>query len=66
LKGSAANLGALRVAEVALELEQLAEREALDESGEVLDDLVTALAEAAAALDGYQLDAASADEAWSA
>jgi len=66
LKGSAANLGAVRVAAHALELEQLAEDENLDLAGDVLDDLTDALAEAAVALGGYRLDAGSADEIRSA
>jgi PAS domain S-box-containing protein len=55
LKGSAANLGAMRVAGLALELEQVAESGRIDEAGELVDELATALAEAAVALGDHEL-----------
>jgi signal transduction histidine kinase/CheY-like chemotaxis protein len=57
LKGSAANLGALRVAELARHLEELAEADRLEDAEAVLDDLVDALDEASTGLADYQLAA---------
>jgi PAS domain S-box-containing protein len=62
LKGSAANLGAVRVAELALEVELLAESDRPGEAGPVVEQLAAALAEACAALRGYRLDAPSVAE----
>ena len=62
LKGSAANLGALRVAELALELELLAESGRLCDAGRVVDELDVALVDACAALRDYRLEAGSVDE----
>jgi CheY-like chemotaxis protein len=55
LKGSAANLGAVRVAELALELEQRAHEGALDGADRYVDELAAELDAASAALTGYQL-----------
>lgn len=65
LKGSAANLGALRVAELALSLEMLAE-EGLAVSGQthaavLLEELATELAGAKVALADYRLDSETED-----
>jgi HPt (histidine-containing phosphotransfer) domain-containing protein len=57
LKGSAANLGALRAAELARHLEELAEADRLEDAEAVLDDLVDALDEASTGLADYQLAA---------
>ena len=65
LKGSAANLGARRVAELAFDVERLAEDGRLDEAGCVLDDLAPALHEVCAALESYRFSA-GVDEARSA
>jgi len=66
LKGSAANLGALRVAELALEVELLAEGGRLAEAEPVVDELGAAVVDACAALRDYRLDAGSVDEACTA
>jgi PAS domain S-box-containing protein len=55
LKGSAANLGAERVAEVALALEQQSESEDLDAAGATLVQLAGELDDAVAALRAYRL-----------
>ena len=65
LKGSAANLGAVRVAALALELEQAAESGRLDGAGDLVEALATALAEAAVALGDQEL-AQLVGEAYSA
>jgi CheY-like chemotaxis protein len=57
LKGSAANLGALRVAALAFELERLGEDGELDEAPAVLDELASALEAAAAELESYRFRA---------
>ena len=56
LKGAAANLGALRVADVALEVELLAEEERLPEVAPLLGRLSAALEAACARLADYRLD----------
>jgi signal transduction histidine kinase/HPt (histidine-containing phosphotransfer) domain-containing protein/ActR/RegA family two-component response regulator len=56
LKGSAANLGAARVAELALELELLAEDSLLGPAAQALEELAVAGEAACAALTGYRLD----------
>jgi len=56
LKGSAANLGARRVAEVALGLEHLGDSHCLDGAAELVDLLAAALAEAAVELADYRLE----------
>jgi CheY-like chemotaxis protein len=66
LKGSAANLGARRVAELALEVELLAESGRLADGERVVVALGAALGEACAALRDYRLEAASVDEACTA
>jgi PAS domain S-box-containing protein len=66
LKGSAANLGAIHVAELALELETLAEDERLAEADAVLDELAEALLDAGRSLRAYQLHPGSVDQAYSA
>jgi HPt (histidine-containing phosphotransfer) domain-containing protein len=66
LKGSAANLGAARVAELALEVELLAEDSRLAEAAPVVDQLHAALDEATGALRDYRLDAGSVDESCTA
>jgi PAS domain S-box-containing protein len=66
LKGSAANLGAARVAELALEVELLAEDGRLAEAAPVVDRLHAALDEATGALRDYRLDAGSVDESCTA
>jgi len=66
LKGSAANLGALRAAELALALEELAEQGRLPEAEEVLLVLGPALAEVAAELAEYRLEVGAVGEAYSA
>jgi CheY-like chemotaxis protein len=66
LKGSAANLGAARVAELALEVELLAEDGRLAEAAPVVDQLHAALDEATGALRDYRLDAGSVDESCTA
>jgi PAS domain S-box-containing protein len=66
LKGSAANLGARLVADLALEVELLAEGGRLAEAEPVVERLGAALEEACAALRGYRLDAGSVDEACTA
>jgi PAS domain S-box-containing protein len=66
LKGSAANLGALQVADLALEVELLAEGGRLAETEPVVERLGTALDEACAALRGYRLEAGSVDAACTA
>jgi PAS domain S-box-containing protein len=65
IKGSAANLGALRVAELAFTVEELADRRDIDAAEPVVADLATALVEAAGALRDYEL-VGRADEAYSA
>jgi PAS domain S-box-containing protein len=55
LKGSAANLGALRVADLALHLEELGRTGQLDGAEDLLDRLVAALDEATASLTAYHL-----------
>jgi PAS domain S-box-containing protein len=57
LKGSAANLGALRVSAIALHLEELGATGRLEDAEDVLADLTDALVEASARLSGYQLEA---------
>ena len=54
LKGSSANLGAVRAAERAFDLEQLADSDDLDGAGVLLDELATELRAASAALAGYR------------
>ena len=56
LKGSAANLGALRVAELALELEGLGETGQLMEAACVVDDLASELDVAASVLEAYRFE----------
>ena len=60
LKGSAANLGAVRVAELALELEQRAEDGDLDDAAGLVDSIALALEAVVAALAGYRLTAGDA------
>lgn len=55
LKGSAANLGANRVAEVALVVEKLGEEGALDRVGPKLVELAAELDDAVAALRAYRI-----------
>jgi HPt (histidine-containing phosphotransfer) domain-containing protein len=55
LKGSAANLGAARLAELASVLEELADSRSLGGAGPVLDELEIAAREAALALGAYEL-----------
>ncbi|MGY2875091.1 signal transduction histidine kinase/DNA-binding NarL/FixJ family response regulator [Marmoricola sp. URHA0025 HA25] len=59
LKGSAANLGAVRVADFAFDLEQRGDEAHLDGAGLVLDELEQALGEASKALAGYRFVAPS-------
>jgi PAS domain S-box-containing protein len=66
LKGSAANLGALRVAELALELELAAENGRLAEAGPLVDEIDAALVDACAALRDYRFEAGAVDEACTA
>ena len=66
LKGSAANLGAARVAELALEVELLAEDSRLAEAAPVVEQLGVALGEATGALRAYRLAAGSVGEACTA
>ena len=66
LKGAASNLGALRVVELARHLEELAEDGQLEDAGEVLGQLATALAEAAIALGDYRLEGSAEGAAFSA
>jgi hypothetical protein len=66
LKGSAANLGASRVAALALELEVLGESGRLDTAGALIEELATALAEVTVALGDYRLEAGSVRQAYSA
>jgi CheY-like chemotaxis protein/nitrogen-specific signal transduction histidine kinase len=56
LKGSAANLGALRVAAIALHLEDLAGTDRLEDAEDVLTDLTEALVEASSRLADYRLE----------
>jgi CheY-like chemotaxis protein len=56
LKGSAANLGAARVAELALEIELLAEDGELDQAGRALAELAPAARDACAALRAHRFD----------
>jgi PAS domain S-box-containing protein len=65
LKGSAANLGAMRVAALALELEQIGESGRLDRAGDLVEALATALAETALELGDLELGEL-AGEAYSA
>ena len=65
LKGSAANLGAMRVAGLALELEQVAESGRIDRARDLVDEIATALAEAAVVLGDQEL-AELVGEAYSA
>jgi signal transduction histidine kinase/HPt (histidine-containing phosphotransfer) domain-containing protein len=55
LKGSAANLGAARLAEIAAVVEELAGSRSLAGAGPVLDELEIAAEEASLALSGYEL-----------
>jgi len=66
LKGSAANLGARRVAELALEVEQLAADGHLEETDPVLERLSDALAQAAVELGDYRLEDSAVGQARSA
>ena len=54
LKGSAANLGAVRVAELAFDLEQDGDRGDLEGADALIEELVTALAAASKALADYR------------
>ena len=53
-RGSALNLGALRVAEIALDLELLGERGRVDSGGPIVVELEEALTDTVAALDEYR------------
>jgi CheY-like chemotaxis protein len=66
LKGSAANLGALRVAELAFQVESRADSGEIDGVGDVLAELASALTEAGALLRDYELAADPVDQAFSA
>jgi signal transduction histidine kinase/CheY-like chemotaxis protein/HPt (histidine-containing phosphotransfer) domain-containing protein len=61
LKGSAANLGALRVAELALELEGLGETGQLEQAACVVDDLASELDVAASVLEAYRFDSGASE-----
>jgi signal transduction histidine kinase/CheY-like chemotaxis protein/HPt (histidine-containing phosphotransfer) domain-containing protein len=61
LKGSAANLGARRVAELAFELELLGEAGELGDAPRVLDELASALEVVASVLESYSLGAGASE-----
>ncbi|HEY0904382.1 MAG TPA: PAS domain-containing protein [Marmoricola sp.] len=65
VKGSAANLGAARVADLALELELLADTGELDGAPRLVGDLAAALASASSALTAHRLVAGDEDAAYS-
>jgi len=66
LKGSAANLGAVRVAELALELEERGDRSDLEGADVLVDAIAAALQAVVEELTGYQLDAGEQDQPVSA
>jgi CheY-like chemotaxis protein len=66
LKGSAANLGAVRVAELALDLEERADRSDLDGADALVDSIAAALQAVVEELSDHQLDAGQQDQPVSA